>query len=72
MTMEWQGIETAPTSGQFLATDWEPGDPWCTCIDVLVAPVMADGRILDQNSGNYTRFSAYTFWAPLPPPPVGE
>ena len=65
----WQPIETAPTEGQFLVTDWVPGDPWACTIELVNAPFLKDGRILNQNSGNYCRAGTWRYWTPLPPPP---
>lgn len=67
---EWQSIETAPkTKTQFLVTSWQPGDPWACEIELVNGPFLADGRILNQNSGNYTNPGVWTYWMPLPPSP---
>jgi hypothetical protein len=68
--MGWQPIETAPKEkSQFLVTHWEPGDGWAHTIELVCGPFLADGRILNQNSGNYSRAGVWTHWLPLPPPP---
>jgi hypothetical protein len=71
LTDKWQPIETAPKTGAFLATTWEPGDPWPTEIEVLSHP-MHNGQYMNLNSGNYTRASFWKFWMPLPPPPMEQ
>jgi hypothetical protein len=65
----WKPIATAPTSGQFLVTSWEPGDPWCPDLEVVNGPFLKDGRIANQNSGQFTRSGVWLYWMPLPPPP---
>lgn len=66
----WRPIETLPRSGQVLVTDddlpTEPGDGY-GCIDLAVCPMLADGRLLSQNSGNYTRAGIWKWWMPVPP-----
>lgn len=68
---EWQPIETAPREHcQFLVTQHEAGDPWACEIELVCGPFLEDGRILNQNSGNYTRAGHWTHWMPLPAPPA--
>lgn len=69
---DWQPIETAPKDGQFLVTDWKPGDVWAHAIELVNAPFRPDGRIFNQNSGNYSAPGAWTYWMPLPAPPKGD
>lgn len=67
----WKPIDTAPRDGsQFLVTDWELGDPWSTTIELVNGPALSDGRILNQNSGNYARLDRFTYWMPVPKQPV--
>ena len=62
----WMPIETAPKDvSQFLVTDWMPGDPWSTAVELVNGPFLADGRILNQNSGNYNARNSWTWWMPL-------
>jgi hypothetical protein len=67
--MTWRPINTAPTSGQFLVTNWEPGDAWACTIELVNGPFLPDGRILNQNTGNYSNAGTWTYWMPLPPQP---
>jgi hypothetical protein len=65
----WRPIETLPPSGQALVTDDElPFDegPGYGTIELVVCPMLADGRILNQNSGNYTRAGVWKWWYPVP------
>ncbi len=69
----WRPIETLPSSGQVLVTDDDmtgddltPGE-WYGTIGLVVCPMLADGRILNQNSGNYSRAGTWKWWAPVPP-----
>jgi len=65
---EWQPISTLPRSGQALVTDDDPddGDSYGT-IELVVCPMLADGRILNQNSANYTSPGVWKWWRPVPP-----
>lgn len=68
--MTWQPIATAPEGRcQFLVTCWKPGEPWACAIELVNGPFLEDGRIENQNSGNYTQPGIWTYWMPLPPPP---
>lgn len=68
MSDEWQPISTLPRSGQALVTDDDPddGDSYGT-IELVVCPMLADGRILNQNSANYTSPGVWRWWRPVPP-----
>lgn len=67
---KWRPIKTAPRGNvQFLVTDFEEGDPWACCIELVRGPFMPDGSIFNQNSGNYSRPGSWTYWMPLPEPP---
>ena len=70
-TSPWKRIDSAPTSGQFLVTSWEPGDPWACDVELVCGPFLKDGRILNQNSGNYTQPNVWKWWMKMPPPPPG-
>lgn len=66
---EWQPITTLPLQGQALVTDDDPSD----CVDgryatieLVNCPMLADGRILNQNSGNYTQPHVWKWWRPTP------
>jgi hypothetical protein len=64
----WQPIATLPKSGQVLVTtddmDEEGGYGE---IELCVCPMLEDGRLLNQNSGNYTRPNTWKWWMPAPP-----
>jgi hypothetical protein len=66
----WQPIETLPRSGQALVTDDDlPNEPLGDgygSIELVVCPMLSDGRILNQNSGNYNRPGTWKWWAPVP------
>jgi hypothetical protein len=67
---EWQPIATLPSEGQALATDDDPVeclDGRYGTIELIVCPMLADGRTLNQNSGNYTSAGAWKWWRPVPP-----
>lgn len=65
----WLPIETAPTTGQFLVTtdDVDKDEGGYGEIELVCAPFLKDGRILNQNSGNYTRPNVWRWWHPAPP-----
>ncbi len=67
--MSWQPIETVPRSGQALVTDWEEGDPWASNIELVNLPFLKDGRVMNQNTANYTRPGVWKWWMPVPPAP---
>lgn len=67
--MSWQPIETIPKDGQALVTDWKPGDPWACTIELVNLPFLEDGRVLNQNSANYTQPGVWKWWMPVPPAP---
>jgi hypothetical protein len=65
----WRPIETLPQTGQVLVTDDElPSDtgPNYVTIELAVCPMLPDGRLLNQNSGNYTRAGTWKWWTPTP------
>lgn len=65
----WRSIETLPATGQALVTDDEmPFDrePGYGTIELVVCPMLADGRVLNQNSGNYSRAGVWKWWHPVP------
>ncbi len=64
----WRPIETLPKTGQALVCTDEAfdGDGYDE-IELVVCPMLADGRILNQNSGNYTRPGVWKWWMPVPP-----
>lgn len=65
----WRPIETLPATGQALVTDDElpfDRDPRYGTIELVVCPMLADGRVLNQNSGNYTRAGVWKWWHPVP------
>lgn len=65
----WRPISTLPPSGQVLVTDddlpHDPGPSYGT-IELAVCPMLPDGRLLNQNSGNYTRAGTWKWWHPVP------
>lgn len=66
---EWQPIKTLPKSGQVLVTDDDPNDPEdgrYGCIELVNCPMLDDGRILNQNSANYSRPGTWKWWRPVP------
>lgn len=66
----WRPIETLPRDGQALVTDDDPedcADGRYACIELVNCPMLADGQILNQNSGNYTRAGTWKWWRPVPP-----
>lgn len=65
---EWQPISSLPRSGQALVTDDDPGDgsEGYGTIGLVVCPMLEDGRLLNQNSGNYSRPGTWTWWRPVP------
>ncbi len=65
---EWQPIETLPPTGQVLVTDDDPddGDSYGT-IELCRCPMLPDGRLLNQNSGNFSRPHVWKWWRPTPP-----
>ena len=69
--MKWQPIKTAPTDGsQFLVTDDVDLDDLTTgygTIELVNDPFLKNGKILNQNSGNYTNPSVWKWWFPVPP-----
>lgn len=65
----WKPIETLPSTGQALVTDDElPFEDGLTygSIELVSCPMLSDGRILNQNSGNYTRAGTWKWWHPVP------
>lgn len=66
----WRDIARAPKSGQFLVTHWTPDEPFYSEIELVQAPFLADGRILNLNSGNYSPSGIWTHWTPAPPLPL--
>lgn len=68
-SIDWKLIDTLPISGQVLVTDDDPEDdtPGYGTIELAVCPILSDGRILNQNSGNYTRAGVWKWWRPVPP-----
>lgn len=65
----WRPIATAPTNKHhFLVADYSEGDP-PTCVELVTGPFLIDGRILNQNTGNYLTPGAVTHWLPLAPAP---
>lgn len=73
MNDEWQPIETLPDSGQALVTDDDPterGSRWpgykYSTIELINCPMLSDGRVLNANSGNYSRAGAWKWWRPVP------
>lgn len=81
--MTWHAIDDpehpAPRNGQFLVTQWELGATTYSEIELVQAPFLKDGRILNLNSGNYTMAGVWTHWHPapsldglLPPPEDGK
>lgn len=71
--MQWQPISTAPKSGYFLATAYDPDDGWPPeCLELVIGPFLEDGRIFNANCGNYVGKNVFTHWMPLPKPPVEE
>lgn len=65
--MAWRPISTLPRSGQVLVTDddLESPDGYGT-IELVVCPMLEDGRLLNQNSGNYSRPGTWKWWHPVP------
>lgn len=74
MSDEWQPIETLPTTRcQVLVTDDDPddhGSNWPELqygtIELVNCPMLADGRIMNQNSANYSRAGTWKWWRPVP------
>jgi len=65
----WQRLTTAPVQGHFLAADFSEGSP-PLCVELVVGPFLADGRILNQNTGNYVLAGTFTHWTELPEAPI--
>lgn len=64
---EWQPIESLPTTGQALVTDDDPDDgDGYGCIELVNCPMLPDGRVMNQNSGNYSRAGTWKWWRPVP------
>jgi hypothetical protein len=64
----WRPIATLPSSGQALVTDDElpfEGPDYGT-IELVNCPMLPDGRLLCQNSANYTRPGVWKWWLPVP------
>lgn len=69
MSDAWQPISTLPRHGQVLVTDDDPddgGDDGYGTIELVVCPMLEDGRLLNQNSGNYSRAGTWKWWRPIP------
>ena len=67
MNDEWQPISTLPPTGQALVTDDDPNDgDGYGCIELVNCPMLPDGRIMNQNSANYTRPGTWKWWRPVP------
>jgi Lar family restriction alleviation protein len=64
----WRPIAEAPSAGPFLGARFEDGG-YIETIEMLMAPFLSDGRILNLNSGNYSRAGIYTHFMPLPETP---
>ena len=66
---EWQPIATLPPSGQVLVTDddLDDGDPGYGTIELCNCPMLKDGKLLNQNSGNYNRAGTWKWWRQVPP-----
>jgi hypothetical protein len=65
----WRPIETLPkTRCQALVTtdDMDDGEGYGE-IELVCCPMLPDGRIMNQNSGNYTRPGVWKWWMPAPP-----
>ena len=72
--MEWQPIETAPKTGEFLAYDsiTRTMDVCFTLGDLGICQSQFDGT-LGPLKGEFGYDSAgITHWMPLPPPPQSE
>lgn len=68
MWPKWHPIETLPKTGQALVTTDDLSEPGGYGeIELVVCPMLEDGRILNQNSGNYTRAGVWRWWMPVPP-----
>lgn len=69
----WRPIASLPKAGQVLVTsddlpgDAARGDNMYGDIELVICPMHSDGRILNQNSGNYTRAGVWKWWMPAPP-----
>lgn len=68
----WRPISTLPKSGQALVTSDDPSDDDVSGnggygdIELVICPMLADGRILNQNTGNYSRAGSWKWWTPAP------
>ena len=64
----WRPIATLPKEGQVLVTaDDLNEEGGYGEIELVVCPMLEDGRILNQNSGNYTLPNTWRWWIPIPP-----
>jgi hypothetical protein len=65
----WRPIETLPPTGQALVTDDElplEDGPFYGSIELVNCPMLPDGRLLNQNSANYSRAGTWKWWHPVP------
>lgn len=66
----WRPISTLPTTRQqvLVTTDesFEDGDDSYSEIELVCCPMGANGQIMNQNSGNYSRAGVWKWWMPVP------